>query len=363
MTGGAAMLGWSVLILADARLAQFNGRLALEIASGAARPAPVPALTIDTPDTSAIVLAGDAIAELSIPRVRLSAVVLHGSDPQTLRRGPGHLTNTAMPGQPGNTVIAGHRDTYFRPLRDVRHGDDVFVITPRQRLHYRVTSLRVVHPRDLSALAPTAETTLTLITCYPFWVFGNAPDRFVVRAVRVVTGAEAMAATDTMPPLEPFPASLQTDHPSLLELRGVPVALDDDAVVRQVVERYRLTYNARLVQEDEATAGLLTFDGCDVTIVQGGATVSCETSSRSRMGLERQVRRFTLERAGGAWAIRSIVTEGGSSRSSSGDIASESHLRRAQSLTAGSGSLTLFDGEAALIPVHHAAGDEPHIGS
>ena len=308
------MLASYVLALADARLAQRNARLALEMAATAASSAPAStrARAIEVPGPSAVVLAGDAIAELSIPRVRLSAVVLHGSDTRTLRRGPGHVESTALPGRPGNVVIAGHRDTFFRPLRDVREGDDVFMMTPGRRVHYRVTSLRVVNPRDLSVLAPTAEPTLTLITCYPFWVFGDAPDRFVVRA-RVVTGVEDSGTAEEPPTnSDPIGSSSRIDGRDLLQPHRVPVTLDDGAIVRQVVERYRLAYNARVVQKNQATSGLLTFHTCDVSITGTEAMVSCEASSQSQNGLEQQIRRFTLERAGAAWAIRAMVTEGGS---------------------------------------------------
>lgn len=190
---GAAMLVWCVLVILEARAAQLAARQSLELASLAGMVAPVRS-AIGTSGGIAPphmpVLDGAAVAALSIPRVRLSAVVLHGSDARTLRRGPGHLVNTALPGQPGNTVIAGHRDTFFRPLRYVEVGDDIFVESFGGRFHYRVTSLRVVNARDLSVLDPTDETMLTLITCYPFWVLGDAPDRFIVRAMRVAPQLE-----------------------------------------------------------------------------------------------------------------------------------------------------------------------------
>ena len=94
-----------------------------------------------------------------------------------------------MPGETGNAGIAGHRDTFFRPLRNVRLGDEIFVDTPQGRVEHRVTSLRVVHPRDLSVLDPTDDEVLTLITCYPFTLLGSAPDRFIVRAARVAAVA------------------------------------------------------------------------------------------------------------------------------------------------------------------------------
>jgi sortase A len=204
---GAGLLAWCALILADARLAQQNARLTLAMSSRTASLAPALGAerTASAPPAPTLVRTGDAVADLSIPRVELSVVVLEGSDPQTLRRGPGHLEGTPLPGESGNVVIAGHRDTFFRPLRDVRRGDDVFVTTPQGRVQYTVTSLRVVNPRDLSVLKPTRESTLTLITCFPFWVLGDAPDRYVVQATRVVSPAAATSATmDAMPPSEPI---------------------------------------------------------------------------------------------------------------------------------------------------------------
>ena len=186
VTAGAALLIWCAVLVSDAVMAQRSARSSLEAAAVAERPVLPPALAPATavPSRDPAVSRGSAIAALSIPRVHLSAVVLHGSDSQTLRRGPGHLEHTALPGDSGNMVIAGHRDSFFWPLRHVERGDDIFVDTRKGRFHYRVTSLRVVNPHDLSVLEPTDAATLTLITCYPFWVLGNAPDRYVVRATR-----------------------------------------------------------------------------------------------------------------------------------------------------------------------------------
>ncbi len=184
---GLGLLAWSALTVADALMTQRYARRALAAASHAAAPAavPAPAGRTGVPRPAPVAARGSPVAVLSIPRLDMSTAVLHGADEQTLRRGPGHLENTALPGAPGNMVIAGHRDTFFRPLRDIRRGDDIVVDTAGARYHYRVTSLSIVNPRDVSVLDATAAATLTLITCYPFWVFGDAPDRFIVRAVRV----------------------------------------------------------------------------------------------------------------------------------------------------------------------------------
>ena len=193
LIAGASALIWCAVIVSDGVLAQWNAQSALEIAMAvdeltrAVEPAHERSQPLPTAESSRHPPAdiGAAIAALSIPRVQLSAIVLHGSDARTLQRGPGHLEHTALPGDAGNVVIAGHRDSFFRPLRHIRLADDIFVETRDGHYHYRVTSLRVVGPREVSVIAPTSEETLTLITCYPFWVLGHALNRFIVRAARV----------------------------------------------------------------------------------------------------------------------------------------------------------------------------------
>jgi sortase A len=128
---------------------------------------------------------GAAIGEVRIDRIGMRAVISQGESDAVLRVGAGHLADTPWPGQPGNVVIAGHRDTIFRPLRKVREGDLVDVTTETTIAHYRVVSTRVVPPTDLSVLAPSGGNSLTLITCYPFGFVGQAPERFVVRAEEV----------------------------------------------------------------------------------------------------------------------------------------------------------------------------------
>ena len=160
----AQRLPCGAVVVTGAHISQRSARQSLETIS-AWRRLPFHEYPPPVPKPRSIARRGTAIAALSIPRLDLSAIVLHGSDDQTLRRGPGHLENTAMPGETGNAVIAGHRDTFFRPLRNVRLGDEIFVDTPQGRVEHRVTSLRVVHPRDLSVLDPTDDEVLTLIYC------------------------------------------------------------------------------------------------------------------------------------------------------------------------------------------------------
>jgi sortase A len=126
--------------------------------------------------------AGESFAKLTIPRLDAELYVVEGDDSADLRRGPGHLPGTAMPGDDGNCVIAGHRDTHFRVLKDIRKGDDIIIQTARGQFLYRVERTRVVPPTNLGPLQPTAGAELNLITCYPFYYVGSAPKRFVVEA-------------------------------------------------------------------------------------------------------------------------------------------------------------------------------------
>jgi sortase A len=306
---GTALLAWCALIVADARLAQRAARGSLEIASqpDPSFSAPQTQTTGAVPVPAAAIRMGSAVAELSIPRVHLSAVVLHGSDDRVLRRGPGHLENSALPGESGNMVIAGHRDTFFRPLRNVRAGDDIFVDMAHGRFHYRVASLRVVEPHDLSVLDQTAEAVLTLITCYPFWALGPAPDRFVVRARRVVEEVAPFAMAPSPESIRaPLLRALPADDPVVsTSSRAFP---DDEGLVRQAIERFRLTYNARLISHsDVRREGPLKFQTCEIAIDNLQATATCTASSQSSAGPEAQVWILTLVHAGDRWAIQSVA--------------------------------------------------------
>lgn len=125
---------------------------------------------------------GEVVGELQIPRIGLKVIVVEGDSTKALRRAAGHIPNTALPGEPGNVVLAGHRDSFFRPLAKIRQGDRVTLNLPDQQFIYEVQSMQVVSPRDVSVLRRTTDRELTLITCYPFGYIGPAPNRFVVRA-------------------------------------------------------------------------------------------------------------------------------------------------------------------------------------
>jgi len=132
---------------------------------------------------------GEMLARLSIDRLKSQWVVLEGADRDVLKRGPGHLPDTALPGARGNSVIAGHRDTQFRVLRNIEIGEEISVETEGRTYLYRVTDRRVVAPTDTSSLDSTPTPTLTLVTCYPFYYVGPAPKRFIVRAELVSSKA------------------------------------------------------------------------------------------------------------------------------------------------------------------------------
>ena len=124
------------------------------------------------------------IGRIEIPRLGLSAFVIEGTSATTLRRAVGHIPGTALPGQPGNVGISGHRDTFFRPLRNIQRNDVITLTTLLGEYSYRVVSTKVVSPYDVTVLDPSGNENLTLVTCYPFYFVGPAPKRFIVRAIR-----------------------------------------------------------------------------------------------------------------------------------------------------------------------------------
>jgi sortase A len=135
--------------------------------------------------------AGTLLGRLEAPSVKMSTNVLEGSDDGTLRRGAGHIEDTPFPGQAGNIGIAGHRDTVFRPLRNVKVGDPLNLTTADRTYRYRIIKTLIVGPDDVYVLNPTEEPTLTLVTCYPFDFIGHAPKRFIIQAT--LTGEESRA--------------------------------------------------------------------------------------------------------------------------------------------------------------------------
>jgi sortase A len=126
--------------------------------------------------------AGTPIALLSIPKIHLEVPVFDGTEELTLNRGVGRILGTARIGRRGNLGIAGHRDGFFRGLKDVAPGDVVELILRGQTRTYVVDTIQIVSPKDVRVLRPTPNATLTLVTCYPFYFVGSAPQRYIVSA-------------------------------------------------------------------------------------------------------------------------------------------------------------------------------------
>ena len=125
------------------------------------------------------------LAVLRIPKVGIEVPVLDGTDDLVLNRGVGHIQGTTLPGEPGNLGIAGHRDGFFRGLKDVVAGDKIEIELPDRTDTYEVRDIKIVLPQDTSVLNPTTDSSLTLVTCYPFYFVGDAPKRYIVRATLI----------------------------------------------------------------------------------------------------------------------------------------------------------------------------------
>jgi sortase A len=133
---------------------------------------------------------GGVLGEMDVPRLGLQAMVVQGDSPKILRRAVGHMPGTPLPWEPGNVALAGHRDGFFRPLRNIRSGDAITLKTVHGDFQYEVESTEVVPASDVRVLEASSGHTLTLITCFPFYYVGSAPNRFVVRARGVGSPAQ-----------------------------------------------------------------------------------------------------------------------------------------------------------------------------
>lgn len=132
-----------------------------------------------------------AMALLRIPKIHLEVPVLEGTDDLTLNRAVGHITGTDLPGHNGNIGIAGHRDGFFRGLKDAAAGDTIEVMTQNEARTYVIDQISIVNPSDVSVLARRSRPSVTLVTCYPFYFVGSAPERYIVQA--------SLASSEKMP--------------------------------------------------------------------------------------------------------------------------------------------------------------------
>lgn len=179
---GVLLLAYAAYVLVDERLYQARelNRLDHErqVVLDAAAGIPAPSLRVAVPPPTD----GTSIGEIRIHRLGVSVVVVQGESEAILERAVGHLARTALPGNEGNVVLAGHRDTFFRPLKDIREGDRITLRTAEHDFEYVVESTSIVNPTDVGVIEPSGGHTLTLITCFPFYYVGPAPNRFVVLA-------------------------------------------------------------------------------------------------------------------------------------------------------------------------------------
>ena len=122
------------------------------------------------------------LAVLRISKVRLEVPVVRRTDELSLNVGVGHISGTVLPGEEGNIGIAGHRDGFFRVLKDVGPGDQIELQTPNRTDHYVIDRIVIVSTDDVSVLRPRLRPSVTLVTCYPFYFIGSAPKRYIVQA-------------------------------------------------------------------------------------------------------------------------------------------------------------------------------------
>jgi sortase A len=133
------------------------------------------------------------LAVLSIPRIGIEVPVFDGTDDLTLNRGAGRILGTAKPGQSGNIGIAAHRDGFFRALKDIRSGDRIELRAQGDDFLYAVDEIEIVQPSDVTVLRNRPSPSLTLVTCYPFYFVGDAPQRYIVHA-SIVDSEKATAS-------------------------------------------------------------------------------------------------------------------------------------------------------------------------
>jgi sortase A len=185
---GVVLLGYTAFALVDAWIFQRReGRNLDRLLSerrAASQAAPQPEAA-PPPAAAEKVAPGSLIGRIEIPRLLLSVVVIEGIDRTTLRRAVGHIPGTALPGRSGNVGLAGHRDTFFRPLKDLKVKDEILFSTLKGTFKFSVVSLTIVDPDDVGVLAASRDSVLTLVTCYPFYFVGPAPQRWIVRATQV----------------------------------------------------------------------------------------------------------------------------------------------------------------------------------
>ena len=178
---GCLALGFCVLAYLDATFYQVYSSWRFD------KPPSLNPIMRSTPPPALRILAreGSPLIRMRVPRLALSVMVSEGIQAQTLALAAGHIPGTAFPDEPGNVGIAGHRDTFFRKLNEIRKDDVIDLATPGGSYQYSVEWTRVVMPTQVDVLESSNAPVLTLVTCYPFTYVGSAPKRFIVRARRL----------------------------------------------------------------------------------------------------------------------------------------------------------------------------------
>ncbi len=193
---GVLALGYVAYVMLDAQLFQAYENWRFEKARKEAKqakssePAALPPAVADPESVRLERLRaagpeGSPLGRIEIRTLGVEVMILEGVKPRTLQRAVGHIPGTALPGQPGNVALAGHRDTFFRSLRDIPQDTEITLTTLHGTYRYRVDSTTVVEPQAVEVLADSPDATLTLVTCYPFDFIGHAPKRFIVRARKI----------------------------------------------------------------------------------------------------------------------------------------------------------------------------------
>jgi sortase A len=202
-TVGFLALGTFAGVQIYSRVQQAEGNRELDRRSHEER---APAAEEPVPAVKVPPVHGSAVGRIEIPRLELSAVVFEGTDTEVLQGGVGHLTGSSLPGEKGNVVFAGHRDTFFRALKNIRKDDVITVTTGTETRRYSVGSTEIINPNETGVLDATRDSTLTLVTCYPFYYVGHAPKRFIVRCHEVTEQPVIAQVPDTPAPSQPRPA-------------------------------------------------------------------------------------------------------------------------------------------------------------
>lgn len=192
LTVGVALLGFYALVRADGAVATYAAVRSFEDGEAHSGGSSAEPRTVDYSLWSAVRIKAykaslkretePAIALLKIPKLRIVAPVMEGIGDVALNVGVGRIPGTARPGEPGNLGLAGHRDGFFRGLKDIAKGDTIEVVTKGKTDVYAVDDVRIVKPADVQVLRASATPSVTLVTCYPFYFVGNAPQRYIVHA-------------------------------------------------------------------------------------------------------------------------------------------------------------------------------------